>query len=298
MIKVYNRKTKKYEEEKVAGMGALQALYGGGAGKLGLELLVKRKFYSSLTGFLCNSRLSAGKIEGFIKNFNIDMSSCERDISSFRNFNDFFTRKLKPDARPFSTDTSLLLSPGDGRLRAWMDIDINKLVQVKGITYELGELIGDMSLAEKYKGGVCVILRLAPVDYHRFHFIDSGVCSKSKLIKGKYYSVNPVALKTIPEIFCLNKREFSIQKSDNFGDIMYIEVGATSVGSIAQTYTPGMIVSRGEEKGYFKFGGSTTILFIEKGKAVIDSDILEQTEQGYEVRTYAGDIIGKKQMHI
>lgn len=294
MIKVYNRKTKEYEEEKVAGMGALKALYGGGAGKLGLELLVKRKFYSSLTGFLCNTRLSAGKIEGFINNFNIDMSTCERDIKSFRNFNDFFTRKLKPDARPFSNDASMLVSPGDGRLRAWMNIDIKKLVQIKGITYELGELIGDTALAEKYKGGICVILRLAPVDYHRFHFIDSGLCSESKRIKGKYYSVNPIALKSKPELFCLNKREYSVQKSDNFGEILYIEVGATSVGSIIQTYTPGHPVTRGDEKGYFKFGGSTTILFIEKDKAVIDSDILEQTEQGFEVRTYAGDIIGKK----
>jgi phosphatidylserine decarboxylase len=294
MIKIYNRRTREYEEEKVAGMGALKALYGGGAGKLGLELLVKRKFYSSFTGFLCNSRLSAGKIEGFIDSFNIDMSTCDRNIKNFRNFNDFFTRKLKLEARPFNTDTSLLVSPGDGRLRAWMDIDINKLVQVKGITYELGELIGDRALAEKYKGGVCVILRLAPVDYHRFHFIDSGVCTESRRIKGHYYSVNPVALKTIPELFCLNKREFCIQKSDNYGEILYIEVGATSVGSIIQTYTPGMNVIRGEEKGYFKFGGSTTILFIEKNMAVIDPDILEQTKQGFEVRTFAGDIIGIK----
>ncbi|MDP4094334.1 MAG: phosphatidylserine decarboxylase [Bacillota bacterium] len=294
MIKIYNRKTGEYEVEKVAGGGLLDTLYGSRTGKVGLELLVKRKVCSSLTGMLCNTRLSAGKIKGFIENFSIDISEAADGVESFKNFNEFFTRKLKPSARSFNQDRDMLVSPGDGRLRAWENIDIDGLIQVKDITYSLGELLNDRQLAQKYKGGTCVLLRLAPVDYHRFHFIDGGTCSESRKIKGKYYSVNPVALKSIPRVFCLNKREYSIQRSDNFGDVLYMEVGATSVGSIVQTYSPVRNVSKGEEKGYFKFGGSTTLLFLEPGKARIDEDILKQTEMGFEVRILAGETIGHK----
>lgn len=294
MIKVYNRKTKEYEIEKVAGGGLLDALYGNPLGKAGLEMLVKRKFYSSLTGVACDTRLSAGKIASFIKNFNIDMTAAVSKADEYKSFNEFFTRKLTKEARPFSEDRDTLLSPGDGRLKVWAGIDTDKILQIKGQSYSLNELIQDNELAKKYYGGVCILLRLAPVDYHRFHFIDDGVCTRSKRIKGHYYSVNPVALNAIPKVFCQNKREISIFSSENFGDILYIEVGATSVGSIIQTYKEGRPVKKGNEKGYFKFGGSTVILFLEKGRATIDSEILAQTEMGLETLVLAGEIIGRK----
>jgi len=294
MIKIYDRKNKSYEIEKVAGDGFLKALYGNSAGKLGLELLVKRKFYSHLTGIYCDASISAKNIPSFVKNYNIDMSACPSEISDFKSFNDFFTRKLTREARPFDERIDRLTSPGDGRLKAWENINMDEVTQVKGFTYSLKELFNDAELAGKYQGGTCIILRLAPVDYHRFHFIDDGICSESKRIKGQYYSVNPIALNAIPKVFCQNIREYSIFSSENFGDIAYIEVGATSVGSIVQTYKPGERIRRGDEKGFFKFGGSTVILFLEKGKAHIDKDILEQTEMGYEVRVLAGESIGTK----
>ncbi|MDZ7543779.1 phosphatidylserine decarboxylase, partial [Clostridium perfringens] len=130
--------------------------------------------------------------------------------------------------------------------------------------YSLSELIGDASIAKDYEGSVCLVLRLCPTDYHRFHFVDNGIPLESSFIAGNYYSVNPVALERIPKLYCQNKREWSIFKSDNFGDIIHIEVGATWVGTIGQTYTPNKRVIKGEEKGYFKFGGSTTILLFKK----------------------------------
>lgn len=294
MIKLYNRKTKEYEIEKVAGGDLLKALYDNKVGKLGLELLIKRKFYSWLTGVACDAGISAKKIKSFVRDFDIDMNLCPTRVEDFKSFNEFFTRKLKPEARPFDSKPDMLLSPGDGRLKAWDNIDMDKLVQVKGFTYSLKELVADHELAKKYQGGICMVLRLAPVDYHRFHFIDGGTCSESRRINGYYYSVNPVALNSIPQVFCRNKREYSILHSENFGDILYMEVGATSVGSIIQTYQPGRSIARGDEKGYFKFGGSTVILFMEKGTAKIDAEILHQTELGYEVRVLAGEIIGTK----
>ena len=293
MIKLYNRATKEYEIEKVAGEGLMKHLYSTTLGKLQLEFLIKRKLYSALTGVLCDTRLSAGKIQWFAKEYGIDLSLCEEGVENFKSFNHFFTRKLKPEARPFAADTELLLSPGDGRMRAWMDIDMEKLVQVKGLSYSLKNLLADEQLASQYQGGIYVLLRLAPVDYHRFHFIDNGICTASKKIKGYYYSVNPIALSTIPTVFCQNKREYSILDSEHFGKILYMEVGATSVGSIVQTYQPGAEIRRGDEKGYFKFGGSTVILFLEKDVACIDEEIIEQTALGFETRVLAGEPIGK-----
>ncbi|MCX7711888.1 MAG: phosphatidylserine decarboxylase [Clostridia bacterium] len=294
MIKIYNRKTQQYEIEKVAGGTVLNALYNSPIGKVGLELLVKRKAYSALTGILCDMGVSAKKIKSFIEDFNINMSESIQQAVDFKSFNEFFIRKLKPEARVFDADPDLLPAPGDGRLSAWTNIDINKLVQVKGMEYSLRELLLNDPLAAKYKEGTCLILRLAPVDYHRFHFLDHGVCTESKKINGCYYSVNPVALSSITKVFCQNKREYSVLKSENFGDVLYMEVGATSVGSIVQTYKPGIPVKKGEEKGYFKFGGSTVILFFEKGTVKLDQSILEQTNLGFETRVLAGETIGKK----
>lgn len=142
--------------------------------------------------------------------------------------------------------------------------------------------------------GTCLILRLSSTDCHRFHFIDNGICKETKKIKGDYYSVSPIALKAVTELFCKNKREWSIFQSDSFGDVLCIEVGATCVGSIIQTYTPSKRVKKGEEKGFFKFGGSTIILFFENGKVKIDEDIIDQTNRGYETSIVMGEKIGEK----
>ena len=298
MIKVYNRQTGEYEMEKVVGEGLLQYLYGTGFGKGGLELLIKRKIFSRIAGIFCDSRFSAKRISGFIDSYDIDMSICEKKACEFKSFNEFFIRKLRSDARIFSENPDLLLCPGDGRIKAWMDIDVEQLVQIKGYTYSLQELIGEEKLASEYKGGICILLRLSPVDYHRYHFVDGGVCGGSHRIRGYYYSVNPIALEAVVNVFCRNKREYSIFHSENFGKILYIEIGAASVGSIVQTYSAGQKVGRGDEKGYFKFGGSTVLLFLEKGRADIDRDILKQTTIGYETRVLAGERIGYQQKNI
>ncbi|MDF2988474.1 MAG: phosphatidylserine decarboxylase precursor [Eubacterium sp.] len=295
MIKIYNRKTGEYEVEKVAGGSLLNSLYTTKAGRLGLELLVKRKFYSALTGFFCDTKLSKRNIAGFVKNFSINMEECENKLEDFTSFNDFFARRLKSSARQYDKSEEYLLSPGDGRLQAWENIDYKNIIQIKGMNYSLAELLQDEALAKEYDGGVYIILRLCPVDYHRFHFFDSGVCSEPKKVTGEYYSVNPIALGKIAEVFCRNKREYSSFRTDNFGEALYVEVGATSVGSIIQTFTPGQSIRRGEEKGYFKFGGSTVLLFFKKDQAVIDKEILEQTAAGYETRVLAGDVIGTSQ---
>ncbi len=294
MIKYYNRKEKKYEIEKVAGEKYLNWSYGSPSGKGLIELLFKKKLFSKLYGNYCDTKTSCKKIQGFIEDFNIDMSIYQKTADKYSSFNDFFIRELNSNARIIPTDNNVLISPCDGKISAYQNIDLDNLVQIKGFTYSLKELIKDDNVCNLYHGGTCLIFRLCPTDYHRFHFFDNGVCDETTKIHGSYYSVNPIALKNVEKLFCQNKREWSIFHSDNFSDVIYMEVGATCVGSIIQSYTPNAPLSKGEEKGYFKFGGSTVILFLKKDVVKINEEILVQTQLGFETSVYMGEKIGLK----
>ena len=292
MIKIYNRNSKKYDIENVAGGNYIKWCYESPIGKSFTELLIKKKLFSKVYGKYCDSNLSKNKISSFINDFDIDMSICKNNLNDFRSFNDFFIRELNDNARPIDMDTDKLISPGDGRLFAYTDISVNDLVQVKDITYSLAELIQDNDIANEYEGGVCLILRLCPTDYHRFHFVDYGTCEKTNFIPGNYYSVNPTALERVAKLYCQNKREWCIFHSENFGDIIHVEVGATCVGSIVQNYKENTPISK--EKGYFKFRGSTTILFFKPSTIIVDEDILTQSSLGFETKVNMGETIGKK----
>ncbi|MBC8062322.1 MAG: phosphatidylserine decarboxylase [Clostridiaceae bacterium] len=293
MIKFYNRRTKKYETEKVLGEKYLEWSYSSPIGMSLLNLLIKKKIFSKVYGYFCDTSRSRKKIHNFISDFDIDISISKKTAFEFESFNDFFTRELTAKARPITSNCKILTSPGDGRVLVYEDIDLDKLVQVKGYTYSLNELLKDYSTAANYNGGVCMIVRLCPTDYHRFHFIDNGSCSKTNKIKGDFYSVSPIALKKIPQLYCKNKREWSVFHSENFGDILQVEVGATCVGTIVQNYEVDSPVKKGQEKGYFKFGGSTVILFFEPNKIKIDRDIIKQSKLGIETKILMGEKIGK-----
>lgn len=293
MIKYYNNKTGEYEVENVAGERYLNWTYESPIGRSFLNIFIKKKIFSKLYGKYCDSDLSKKNIHKFIKNFDIDLSLCKKGIFEFKSFNDFFSRELMPEARPINMRYSSFISPADGRILAYEDIDLDNIIQVKGYTYSLKELLKDYSIAANYNGGTCLVIRLCPTDYHRFHFIDNGTCSATTKIKGEYYSVNPVALKKIPELYCRNKREWSLFSSENFGDVLYVEVGATCVGTIIQNYLPSSEIKKGDEKGYFSFGGSTVILFLEPNKVRIDPSIIEQTKLGFETKVNMGEKIGE-----
>jgi len=134
-----------------------------------------------------------------------------------------------------------------------------------------------------------MIIRLAPADYHRFHFPADGRISNSKRIDGSYYSVSPYAVKKRKRIYWENTREYSVLSTASAGDILMCEVGATMVGSIVQSYTPDTDVEKGQEKGWFAFGGSTIIILFEKGRVRVDEDILENTKKGYETSMKMGE---------
>ena len=294
-IQYIDRRSGDIKEEKVPGRVFLQWIYGSRLGKLTLWTLIKRKWFSAFYGKVQDLSLSKGKIQEFVTNQGIDMTEAERENpEDYHSFNDFFSRKLKVGARPIASEKEILASPADGKLLAYENIDKEQVVQIKGLNYSLGELIGDKELAEDYQGGSKIIIRLAPADYHRFHFPDSGEVGSIKKIKGSYNSVNPMALETIIRLYVQNKRDITDFMSHNFGEILYVEVGATCVGTIVQSVKEHQRVDKGEEKGYFAFGGSTVILFFKKGKVKIHGDLLENTKKGLETMVYMGEGIGKK----
>lgn len=294
MIKVYNRKTKTHETELVAGEAYLNWMYSSPLGMKLLELLIKKKITSKIFGYYCDRAISKVEITKFIDEFKIDMTPYEMPEKGFNNFNDFFCRRLKKDQCQLVSDETDFISPCEGKIIAYEAIDINMLVQIKGITYSLEELIGQASIASKYAEGTCLIIRLSPENYHRFHFVDRGTCGPTTKIKGFYYSVNPTSIQRINKLFCSNKREWSILTSENFGEILYVEIGATFVGSIIQTYNDYEKVKRGDEKGYFKFGGSTVIMFLKKGVVKVDKDIIAQSAKGMECKVGMGERIGSR----
>ena len=287
-IQYYERESGQLKTEKVAGEKWLVWLYYNPIGEATLWALAKRKLVSSIYGNRMDRTSSAKMIQPFIEDFDIDMSVAQK--KEFSNFNDFFTRKLKADARPVDTSSTVVVSPADGKVLAYTDIS-NSWFIVKGVRFDVSSFLDNPDLAQKYHDGTLLIIRLAPVDYHRFHFPVSGNISTNKKIDGDYYSVNPFALRKKAEIFCLNKREYSILSNSLFGDVVIAEVGATMVGSIEQTYK-GSSVNKGEEKGYFKFGGSTVVLLFEKSKIHIDEDLLNNTAKGYETSVKMGERIG------
>ena len=288
-IQYYERESGQLKTEKVAGEKWLVWLYNNPVGEATMWALAKRKLVSSIYGTMMDHTSSAKKIHPFIEDFNIDMSIAKEQ--EFSNFNDFFTRKLKDDARPIDTSTTIVVSPADGKILAYANIS-NTDFFIKGYRFDVTSFIDNPELAQKYQDGALLIIRLAPMDYHRFHFPVTGNLSPNKKIDGDYYSVNPFALRKKAEIFCLNKREYTILSNPLIGDVVMAEVGATMVGSIVQTFN-GSTVNKGEEKGYFKFGGSTVVLLFEKSKIHIDEDILINTAKGYETTVKMGERIGE-----
>lgn len=289
-IQYYERESGQIKTEKVAGEKWLVWLYYNPIGEATLWALAKRKLVSTIYGNMMDRTYSAKKIHPFIEDFDIDMSVAQEQ--EFKNFNDFFTRKLKDDARPINTSTKIVVSPADGKILAYADISNSDFI-IKGFRFDVSSFLDNPDLAQKYHDGALIIIRLAPVDYHRFHFPVNGNVSPNKKIEGDYYSVNPFALRKKAEIFFLNKREYTILSNPLFGDVIMAEVGATMVGSIEQTFK-GSSVNKGEEKGYFKFGGSTVVLLFEKSKIHIDEDLLINTSKGYETTVKMGERIGEE----
>ena len=282
---IFNRRTKEYTEEKES--IKLRFLYYNFVGRVFLKILT-RKPLTNLGGCYMNTKLSTRRIPKFIKQNKINMD--EYIDEEYNSFNQFFIRKIKDGARMLPKDKNLFLSPADSKLSVY-PIDEETVLSIKNSKYTIDEFVRDKELAEKYKGGYCFVYRLCVDDYHRYFFIDNGNIKDQKKIKGVFHTVQPIAFKKY-NVFSENSRECTILETENFGIITQIEVGALMVGRIHNNKVD--TFKRGDEKGYFLFGGSTVVLLVEKDKVIVDKDILNHSKQDIETKVLLYDVVGKK----
>ena len=291
-IQYFNRHTGVLETEQVYGEGFLRWSYGNPLGALSLNAFVKRPFFSKWYGRRMSTAQSASRVMPFISQYGLNPLDFAESPESYRSFNEFFFRKLKPSARPIDPDDTSVVFPADGRHLGFQNASEIAGVFVKGQKFDLPTLLGDAALAEKYANGALVLSRLCPVDYHRFHFPAAGVPGASRVIKGPLFSVNPIALRQKLAYLWTNKRSVTLLETDHFGTVICMEIGATCVGTIQQTFAPRSPVEKGQEKGFFAFGGSSTLTLFEPGAIRLDADLLSQSSRQTELYACTGSRMG------
>ena len=293
-IRYYNRSTQSFETEQVYGEGFLRWTYGSPLGAIALHAFVKRPFFSAWYGWRMNAAKSAARIDPFIQRYSVDATEFADAPESFASFNEFFYRKLKPAARPIEPDPSRIVFPADGRHLGFQRASSIDSVFVKGQKFDLTALLGDEKLAKRFADGALVLSRLCPVDYHRYHFPCAGIPSATHTIQGPLFSVSPIALREKLSYLWTNKRSITQLETPDLGTVLLLEIGATCVGEIHQTFKPGTAVEKGAEKGYFAFGGSSTITIFEPGAVKLDADLLEQSSNQTELYARMGEPMASK----
>jgi phosphatidylserine decarboxylase len=291
-IRYFHRAKKTVETEQVYGEKWLRWTYGTALGRFALWLLVKRAIVSRYYGWRMSWRASANKILPFIVDYNLDVDEFAKKPFAFKTFNEFFYRALKPGARPVAEGDHVAVLPADGRHLAFQTVDATEGFYAKGQQFDLKAFLGNEELATKFAGGSLLISRLCPVDYHRFHFPVGGMPGGLRLINGFLYSVSPIALRQNLAYLWENKRMVTLVDSPVFGRVAVVEIGATMVGSIVQTFVPGRAVAKGEEKGLFKFGGSCVVTIFQRGKIKLDADLVRHSAEGMEVYARMGERLG------
>ncbi|POS82965.1 hypothetical protein EPUL_004974 [Erysiphe pulchra] len=258
-----------------------------------------RKLLRSLSqkqGVKYDDPASRAEIPKFIQFHQLDVSEVFSPIESFKNFNEFFFRKLKPGARPCSApeNPGVVVSPADCRSVVFNRIGDATQIWVKGREFTVERLLGDAypQDSKRYKNGALGIFRLAPQDYHRFHIPVDGVMQKPKTIEGEYYTVNPMAIRSALDVYGENVRVIIPIDSVAHGRVMVICVGAMMVGSTVIVRKEGEHVKRAEELGYFKFGGSTILLLFEEGMMQFDEDLVANSNTALETLIRVGMSVG------
>lgn len=262
-------------------------LYGTPVGRWLLKGLTN-PIFSRVGGYLLDHPASRIFIKAYIGHNHIDMNRFEQ--KKYYSFNDFFVRKLKAE-EPFpSSAPENLLAPCDGKVSVYR-IGRDQGFRIKNSVYSITDLLADPELGEEYQGGTCVIFRLTPDDYHRFSYFDNGVIRSQKKIKGILHTVRPIAHSRYP-VFIQNSRVCTVMDTEHFGTVVQVEVGALMVGKINHNQSSGSF-RRGEENGFFEFGGSTIILLLKKNTVKLHSKLKSNIRQGLESKIAIGEMIGR-----
>ncbi|KKP26253.1 MAG: Phosphatidylserine decarboxylase proenzyme [candidate division TM6 bacterium GW2011_GWE2_31_21] len=264
--------------------------------KLGrcFRAILNRAWFSFLTGIYYDSSFSKRSIKNFVSKYNIDMSECEKNIDEFKTFNEFFTRTLKPGSRQIDQTINVLISPADSKLFVIENITKQTKFEIKNLNFDLIKFFKSEELANKFEGGALLVFRLAPYDYHHFHFPFDAKILNMQVINGIYDSVNPVAYKAGYLPLIENERHLTILKSDIFGEVAFVSVGAMCVGKIVENYQENKNYKKGDDAGYFAFGGSTVAMMFKKDQLKIDERFLKHSKEGYETKIRFGERVGVK----
>lgn len=264
----------------------LAVLYGSALGRLLLKPLTA-PIVSRLAGRFLSAKASRLLIKPFIKQNHINM--VEYEAVSYDSYNAFFARKIRPEVRPVDGDPSHFISPCDSKLTV-LPVTGDGIFTLKHTKYSAASLLKNEALAANYEGGYALVFRLTVDDYHRYCYVADGMKEENTFIPGVLHTVNPVANDYFP-IYKENCREYSVLHSEHFDDILMMEVGALLVGKIVNHHGKEQVF-RGQEKGYFQFGGSTVVLLVRAGVLQIDADILENSHAGIETVVKYGERIG------
>ena len=276
-IEYIDRSTGERVVESVMGDGALRFAYETLLGRTLWPVLFGSKLVSALMGLYYDSPRSRAAIRKLVAIPGCRADEAEKPPEAYDSFNAFFTRRLKPDARPIGEG---VVSPADGRLRLFLDADAATPFPLKGARRCLRDVFGPDIPEGRYD---IAVVRLAPVDYHRFHFpCACRTPEPVRVVPGHYHSVNPIALLRRPDVYAENERQI-LRCEAAFGPFWLVDVGAFGVGTIVQTYS-GETHAKGDEKGYFKFGGSTVILVTRAGALSFDDDLVRNSAAGLETR--------------
>lgn len=288
---IFNRKTLALEEEKICAKPLVNWLYKNNS--------FWAHFFSPLFPLLskifalfAKSRFSKSKIATFIEEYKIDKNEFVAPTSSFTSFNDFFIRKLKVSCRPINREKETLISPADGRCLVYPNIDNVDNFCIKGNQFNLESFLKNQEMISKFKSGSMALIRLAPMDYHHFHFPTDAFANTPAYAQGSLFSVNPIALCQNIKILYENKKMYTLLKTTYFGEILFVEIGATLVGTIIQTFQPMKKYKKGEEKGYFSFGGSSIVLLFEKGRINFSKDLIVNSKDFLETKVLFGEPLG------
>lgn len=286
----YRRGSDQKEEEIILGGGLMRWAYQSRAGRALTGFLFNRRWPSRLAGWYADSRWSRRQIAPVIRNLGIDTGELDAPVESYATFNAFFTRRLKPGARPFALEPAEVASPADGRVLVYPQLQQTTLLPIKGKSFTVDALLG--MPAAGYAGGSLAVVRLCPADYHRFHFpCDARVIAQHR-IPGRYHSVNTLVVAMGVDVFSENERQVTLLENEQLGEFALVEVGAFGVGSIVQTFT-GAEVRKGEEKGYFQYGGSTIVLLFRRERVEFCPDLVAHSAEGIETFLRAGELLAK-----
>jgi len=353
-IIVQDRRTGRLIEEKMQAYVRLgiRMMYKSGSGSTKenrMEHQRIKKLLKSLTikqGSKFNSPDSIKEITPFINFHELDVNEIKLPLSEFKNFNEFFYRELKPNARPIESpeDPSILTSVADCRLMVFKDLYQSKLLWIKGRRFSLRKLLGDVGRRnipsisttdslplltegketipnpeenendgsndnsinsntstnfsndpngddDEYKWALG-IFRLAPQDYHRFHAPIDGKIIDVEYIEGQYYTVNPMGIRSQIDVFGENVRVVVCIQTEKFNKVFCVFVGAMMVGSINMSIKLGDQVKKGDDIGYFAFGGSTILMIVETDKVEWDDDLQTNSNHSVETLVRVGTRVG------